>query len=529
MRWIAGSVLLSLALASSSDASTAFDRAQAYLKARGYLLYQQSTVPEANSSPQNLILGEAVSARVANRSDEGAGLLADLDLASIDARGRRARALGETKVRATDDEAFLRAQLVLSRPGPLALNPATRADADQQYFGALDTRVPGVLDNALALQGIGAQRRALGVSLLPDDQATDAILFLLEFQNPDGSWPADRDAHGVAGSGDVFVTSEVVFALDAYEAEGWSTANPGVGFSVDLPAALTNATNYLVAALVSSPTERAARVIALLERNSTLPVIATDIDTCILRQNQTTLPSDGSLSHFPFRTALFARALLRGSAHSAFAFDTDGDATSDLADVDIDGDNVSNALDLFPLHNDEWADSDNDGLGDNGDNDDDGDGVPDASEASYAGNAQETRDSDADGIPDTADPDDDNDGLLDTAELIARSDTTVKDTDGDSFSDLIEVSRNTKPFDPTDRPPPDGDIFPLGAPDTVVDSRDALLALRIAAKLETVPSPAQVVFERHAEVAPIVGGEPVTFDSADAVLIVRLAAGIPLQ
>jgi hypothetical protein len=45
--------------------------------------------------------------------------------------------------------------------------------------------------------------------------------------------------------------------------------------------------------------------------------------------------------------------------------DTDGDKTCDVNDPDIDGDNIVNELDAFPLDGSEWSDRNNDGKGDN--------------------------------------------------------------------------------------------------------------------------------------------------------------------
>ena len=45
--------------------------------------------------------------------------------------------------------------------------------------------------------------------------------------------------------------------------------------------------------------------------------------------------------------------------------DTDGDKTCDVNDPDIDGDNIVNELDAFPLDGSEWTDRNNDGKGDN--------------------------------------------------------------------------------------------------------------------------------------------------------------------
>jgi hypothetical protein len=98
------------------------------------------------------------------------------------------------------------------------------------------------------------------------------------------------------------------------------------------------------------------------------------------------------------------------------------------------------------------------------------------------------------------------------------------DTDGDSFRDDRELAAATDGRDPASHPLPDGDIFPLGSPDWVVDDRDMLLALRLLSGAVTVPASAQAVFDRHADVAPLVSGAPApsgTFDDADALVIAR--------
>lgn len=55
--------------------------------------------------------------------------------------------------------------------------------------------------------------------------------------------------------------------------------------------------------------------------------------------------------------------------------DTDIDGIADTDDNDIDGDNINNDQDTFPLNPKEWEDLDSDGIGNNSDNDIDGDGI----------------------------------------------------------------------------------------------------------------------------------------------------------
>ena len=52
--------------------------------------------------------------------------------------------------------------------------------------------------------------------------------------------------------------------------------------------------------------------------------------------------------------------------------DLEGDGIGDNSDLDVDGDDVFNILDLFPTDPSEWDDLDEDGIGDNlSDNTDD--------------------------------------------------------------------------------------------------------------------------------------------------------------
>lgn len=60
-----------------------------------------------------------------------------------------------------------------------------------------------------------------------------------------------------------------------------------------------------------------------------------------------------------------------------------GAETEDEMDLDSDGDNVLDAQDMFPNDPGEWADNDNDGVGNNMDTDDDNDGMSDEWEIAY--------------------------------------------------------------------------------------------------------------------------------------------------
>ncbi len=93
-----------------------------------------------------------------------------------------------------------------------------------------------------------------------------------------------------------------------------------------------------------------------------------------------------------------------------------GDLTVDLVAArlisDIDGDEISDRLDAFPMDASESVDTDMDGTGNNADPDDDNDDVADVDDA-FSLDPNESEDSDDDGTGNNADTDDDNDGVLD--------------------------------------------------------------------------------------------------------------------
>lgn len=502
-------------------ASTGQERSGAYLAAREFLRAQGGAAFAGEAAPA-VVLGEAISADPGAAGRDATALLGALELHSLDTLGRRARALAPVGIDPVEDEAALLEVLGLARPGAISLDPAERA-ADPS-FGEDGTRMPDALDNAMALQGIRAAREAAGLSIL-DPAADDAILYLLEHQSAAGTWPLSRElSDAPEPPGLVSVTAEVILALGPYADAGWSVpVDPGLGFSSDLPAALALAVSAVKTFTPTPQTEdHAYQVLALVDRDPAAAEIAPALDTLIAAQGP-----DGSFDGSVYTTALVARALLGASALPAFAFDTDGDGTPDESDPDRDGDGVPDALDAFPLDATETADLDNDGVGDNADLDRDGDGVPDAADA-YATDAQESADADGDGIPDTADPDDDGDGLPDVAEGLFGSNPRVADTDGDTFSDAVEVAQGTDPNASNDLPLPDGDVFPFGAPDGRVDVSDALVALRVASGELPVPPGAELAFDRHADVAPLLAGSPSpdgSFDAGDALVILRRAGG----
>ncbi len=119
---------------------------------------------------------------------------------------------------------------------------------------------------------------------------------------------------------------------------------------------------------------------------------------------------------------------------NAYNPDTDGDFISDGDEglSDPDGDGIVNALDP----------------------DSDGDGATDADEAGDADWRTPPVDTDLDRIPDFLDLDSDGDGLPDTNEPwcgnLGRSGRTFRDTDGDGFSDLAEVTIGSDPCNPAD-------------------------------------------------------------------------------
>lgn len=496
------------------------DRSRAYWGAVAYLKTQGAPIGWEGEAAQGVLLGEAIGAYPQVAGPRSTSLLSSLQLASLDARGRRAATLSPLglNVRA-DREALL---VELRRPWPL-LNPG-------RGYGESGTRLPSSLDNALALRGLGMSG---GVTSQEDANAVGAAaIYLVGQQIPPGqpgagAWPRiDRgDAEGSGNSGmspDVTVTAQAVLALTS-----WNFQPPPTQV-------LDAAANYLKAAAPTGAAERALRLLALLAVDpgaSEAETAATDLASMC---SSNPCGFDGSV----YATALAARALLRASEFPALAFDTDGDGTADGSDWDADGDGFCDpgesgsgctGSDAFPLDAIEHADLDHDGLGDAfADADDDGDGVADAAETLYATNALESRDSDADGTGDTADFDDDQDSVTDVEERLRGLDPFDDDSDNDSFTDGAEIAATTDPLDPGHYPEPDGDVHPLGDPDGIVDLRDALLAIRINAGLVTVSSEQKPVFDRHADVAPFDGSSPQPnglFDGADALVILRRTNG----
>ena len=523
-RWVVFLLSIAVVLPLPALASTGQERSKAYRDALSFIRAKGDTA-FADEESQAVVLGEAISADPAAAGRDATAVLSALDFSSLDTRGRRARAVAPLGIDPVEDEAGLLAILALARPSAISLDSAERAA--EPSFGEEGTRMPDALDNAMAIQGVRAAREAAGLSIL-DPAVDDAILYLLEFQSdPPGTWSLSRELSDLPlGVSVLSVSAEVILALAPYVDAGWNVpVDPGLGFSSDINAAIALAVSVMKTLPEYPLTEDYAyQVLALVDRDPAATTeIASAIETLISAQD----PDDGSFEGSVYTTALVARALLRASELATFAFDTDGDTEPDDSDPDIDGDTVPNASDAFPLDYTESADLDNDGIGDDADLDDDGDGVPDLEDA-FETDAQESADSDGDGTPDTADPDDDNDGLSDVAEALAGSDPFDADTDGDTFSDPVEVAQGTDPNSSDDLPLPDGDVFPIGAPDGIVDARDGVAAARVAAGLVTVAPGDMLAFDRHGDVAPLLSGSPSPdglFDVGDVTVILRRVAG----
>ena len=529
--------LAGVAVASSGEGySLAYRRAVAFLEAEGAGAWE-------GSEAQGLTLAEATGAQPQVVGPRSTSLLASLELGGIDARARRVRTLGPLGLDVSADVEALVAVLSLTRPHCIALNVAQR-EAAHSGVGRTGRRVPIEIDDALAIQGLSGA----GVTPQPtsNDPIQDAIVYLLEFQLADGSWPLVHggEAGGSGPVGDLVVTSEVVRALAPYHDLAITIPVPQEFYwiNLDIGLALNEAASFLLRASYTNPVDRAVSLHALLEMLGEGLIPEDDGGVAAAHAELLAMQSqpggDGSFGGSAFATALAARALLRAADFTPFAFDMDGDGDPDGPDPDADDDGVCDpgesgagcsGEDAFPLDASEQADFDHDGVGDHADTDADGDGVEDALEPAFQHDAQESADADGDGVGDVADADDDNDGVSDVVELLEGLDPEDGDTDGDTFGDAVELARGTDARDGVAYPPPDGDIFPLGQPDGVTDMRDALLALRLAAEVETVAPEQQVFLERHGDVAPLVGGLPApdgVFGSGDALVILRRVAEV---
>lgn len=184
--------------------------------------------------------------------------------------------------------------------------------------------------------------------------------------------------------------------------------------------------------------------------------------------------------------------------------DSDHDGITNSEDPDMDGDNVINENDAFPLDPKEQYDTDGDSKGDNADTDDDNDGVPDTLDGMPL-DPNETLDTDKDGIGNNADLDDDGDGLSDAEELKLGTDPLKADTDGDGMNDKTDafpldpneqldtdndgIGNNTDPNDDNDNLPDVSDPFPLNnSPVPAVTNDAPIVDLRGKITFDASPS-----------------------------------------
>jgi gliding motility-associated-like protein len=177
--------------------------------------------------------------------------------------------------------------------------------------------------------------------------------------------------------------------------------------------------------------------------------------------------------------------------------DTDLDGVGNICDPDSDNDDILDINDNCQLiPNKSQIDSDDDGSGDVCDPDDDNDGLNDGVDNCPVGYNPDQIDSDNDGMGNTCDLDDDNDGLSDLEELELGTDPTQNDTDfdlvldpddafpldanetsdfdndgigdnsdadddNDNYLDIYEISCQTDPYNPNEKPLDfDGDLIP---------------------------------------------------------------------
>jgi hypothetical protein len=495
-------IAVCLALPSASSALTP---GQAYHKAAQFLRAQGGG-GWASTEAQPVLLGEAIAGDTLAAGPRSTTLLASLELGSVDARARRVRTLGSLGLATAADASALIA-----------------AQESASGFGVSPQFLPTPLDSALAVQALDATGAA------PINAAQASANYLKPGQLASGMWPLLRkpSASGSGATGDVATTAQVMLALAPRKT---------------LPAYTTTFGNAATALRAQTPTrasDRALRLLGLLEWDATHADTSAALTQLVAMQS-----ADGSFGTETaaqdrvYATALAARAIKRAGTFANFPFDSDGDGTADGPDLDSDNDGVCDpgesgagctGSDAFPTDAAESADLDKDGVGNVADLDDDGDGIADTSEPGFGGTAQEHANTDGDALANTADPDDDNDGILDVEELLAGLDPLDVDTDGDTFRDNVELAKGKDPLNAIEYPLPDGDVFPLGEPDGLVDTRDELLIHRVLRGLVTVPGAAQEAFIRHADVAPLISGAPApsgAFDSADAMIVTRRVRGM---
>jgi hypothetical protein len=149
--------------------------------------------------------------------------------------------------------------------------------------------------------------------------------------------------------------------------------------------------------------------------------------------------------------------------------DTDGDGTGNTSDSDDDGDELSDEeennigtncllpdtdgdeardnIDAFPLDSDEWQDTDADGFGNNADLDDDGDELSDEDETFILGSNPLSRDTDQDGLTDSkelslgtelAEEDSDKDGTADSEDYFPLDASKSQASMFESLSSLFK-------------------------------------------------------------------------------------------
>jgi hypothetical protein len=134
-------------------------------------------------------------------------------------------------------------------------------------------------------------------------------------------------------------------------------------------------------------------------------------------------------------------------------------------------------LDGIPNGVEGTGDPDGDGAPNYQDADSDGDGLPDIVEAGPQGTGEAwPRNSDGSGGPDFLDDDADDDGVPDAEEMKGadgvpgtgdETDPTKADTDGDGYTDLVEVAYGSDATDPNSTLPPEAFyvVLPFQAPD----------------------------------------------------------------
>jgi hypothetical protein len=222
-----------------ASATPGQSRSQAYFGAIAYLRAQGTDAWEGDEA-QSVLLGEAIAASPAIVGPRSTTLLSSLELAALDTRGRRGRALAELGFDVSGDTQALLAELALARLDALDLASAALRSSPVQGFGEENTRVPASLDDALALQALAAANA--GASGAERLAVEDAILYLLEMQIDAGTnmvaWPRlDRaDATGGGVTPDVGVTAQAVLALQPYVATTLTLVpDPALGIDTSLP------------------------------------------------------------------------------------------------------------------------------------------------------------------------------------------------------------------------------------------------------------------------------------------------------